>query len=394
MIEYAGSSLEGVRPARGERDVAAFLRSLDWFLLASAAALVGYGLWAISGITRHDVDGDSDYFVVRQAVFAAIGSIGLLVALVIDPDRYRRHPRALFGLAVGMLVLVIALGEATRGSRRWIELGSLFRFQPSEFGKLLVVLFLAGFLASRGRRVAEAPTVAMAVGLTFVPILLVFIQPDFGTALVYAAALGAALFVAGVRWKHLALLAAAAAIAVGGMLWGLPAMGVEVLKPYQEQRLTAFVNRDRDPSGSSWNVNQSIVAVGAGELWGRGVEGATQTNLDYLPEHATDFVFASLAEQRGFVGAAALLLLYLLLLWRGIRIVSVARDPFSAVVAGGIVFALLTQIFINVGMTMGIAPVTGIPLPFVSVGGSALISNLVMVGVLEAIHVRGQMARR
>jgi rod shape determining protein RodA len=384
MIEYA----------RGERDVAAFLRSLDWLLLAAAAALVAYGLWAIAGITRHDIDGDSDYFVVRQAVFAAIGSIGLLVALVIDPDRYRRHYRALFGLAVGMLVLVIALGEATRGSRRWIELGSLFRFQPSEFGKLLVVLFLAGFLASRGRRVADSATVAAAIGLGLVPILLVFIQPDFGTALVYTAALGAVLFVAGVRWKHLAVLAAAAAIAVGGMLWGLPALGVEVLKPYQEQRLTTFLERDRDPSGSAWNVNQSIVAVGAGELWGRGVEGATQTNLDYLPEHATDFVFASLAEQRGFVGASALLLLYLLLLWRGIRIVPVARDPFSAIVAGGIVFALLTQIFINVGMTMGIAPVTGIPLPFVSVGGSALISNLAMIGVLEAIHVRGQMARR
>jgi rod shape determining protein RodA len=358
------------------------------------AALVGYGLWAIAGITRYDVEGARDYFVVRQAIFAGIGTVGLLVALVVDPDRYRQHARTLYGLAVGMLLLVMVLGEATRGSTRWIELGSFFRFQPSEFGKLLVVLCLAGFLAGRGRRVTEAGTVARIVGLGFVPIVLVFLQPDFGTAIVYAAALAAVLFVAGVRWTHLAVLAAVAVVGATAIVWALPAAGVPVLKPYQGERLAGFLRPDSDPSGSTYNVNQSIVAVGAGGLRGRGVEGATQTNLDYLPEHATDFVFASLAEQRGFVGASALLLLYLLLLWRGIRIVSVARDSFSAIVAGGIVFALLVQIFVNVGMTMGIAPVTGIPLPFVSVGGSSMISNLAAVGVLEAVHVRGRIARR
>ena len=394
MIEYAGSRVGGLRSRRAEGDVTTFLRSLDWLLLLTAGALVAYGLWAIAGITRYDVLGERDYFVVRQAIFAGIGAVGMIVAIVVDPVRYRRHPRGLFVLCVGLLLLVIALGEATRGSRRWIEIGALFRFQPSEFGKLLVVLFLAGFLAARGRGVGEARTVAAAVGLGLVPIALVFVQPDFGTALVYIAALAAVLFVSGVRWKHMAVLAVAAVVAGGAMLWGLPAAGVQVLKPYQEQRILAFTDRDRDPSGTTYNVNQSIVAVGSGGVSGRGVEGATQTNLDYLPEHATDFVFASLSEQRGFVGAAALLLLYLLLLWRAIRIVSVAADPFSATVAGGIVFALLAQIFVNVGMTMGIAPVTGIPLPFVSVGGSSMISNLLAIGVLEAIHVRGRMARR
>ncbi len=394
MIEYAGSRVGNARAGVAERDVASFLRNLDWLLLAAAAALVAFGLWAIAGITRFDVKGDPDYFVVRQSIFVAVGAVGMLVALAVDPDRYRRHARFLFAATLGLLLLVIGLGEATRGSRRWIEIGSLFRFQPSEFGKLLLVLFLAGFLANRGRRVGDPRTVAAAVGLGLAPIALVFLQPDLGTALVYTAALAAVLFVAGVRWKHLAVLAVAAALGGGAILWGLPAAGVQVLKPYQEQRILAFTDRDRDPGGSTYNVNQSIVAVGSGGCCGRGVEGATQTNLDYLPEHATDFVFASLSEQRGFVGASALLLLYLLLLWRGLRIVSVAREPFSAIVAGGIVFALLTQIFINVGMTMGIAPVTGIPLPFVSVGGSSMISNLLAVGVLEAIHVRGRMARR
>ncbi|MBD0330918.1 MAG: rod shape-determining protein RodA [Thermoleophilia bacterium] len=394
MIEYAGSRVESRGASASSRDLAMFVRSLDWVLLATVVGLVAYGLWAIEGITRYDVEGDRNYFVVRQALFAAIGSIGLLVALVIDPERYRRHARALFATAVGLLLLVIVVGEATRGSRRWIELGSMFRFQPSEFGKVLVVLFLAAFLASRGRRLSQGRTVAAAVGLGFVPVLLVFVQPDFGTAIVYLAVLGATLFFAGVRWAHLGVLAALAVIGGGSLLWGLPSVGVHVLKPYQEDRILSWRNPGHDPSGSSYNVDQSIVAVGSGGVRGKGVEGATQTNLDYLPEHATDFVFASLAEQRGFVGASALLLLYLLLLWRGIRIVSTAPNAFSAIVAGGIVFALLTQIFINVGMTMGIAPVTGIPLPFVSVGGSSMISNLVAVGLLEAIHVRGRLARR
>jgi rod shape determining protein RodA len=233
-----------------------------------------------------------------------------------------------------------------------------------------------------------------AVGLAAVPIMLVFLEPDFGTALVYAAALAAVLFIAGARWLHLGVLGAVAVACAVSILWALPAVGVEVLKDYQLDRLTAFTDRSRDPAGLTYNANQSILAVGSGGLRGRGVENATQTNLDYLPEHATDFVFASLAEQRGFMGASLLLGLYLLLLWRGIRIISLARDHFSAIVAGGIVFALLFQIFVNVGMTMGIAPITGIPLPFVSLGGSSMIANLLAMGILLSIHARGRLHPR
>jgi rod shape determining protein RodA len=167
-----------------------------------------------------------------------------------------------------------------------------------------------------------------------------------------------------------------------------------VLQPYQVKRITGFLHPDSDPSGATYNIAQSKVAVGAGGFDGRGVAGATQTNLSYLPEHATDFVFASFAEQRGFFGTTILLLLYLLVVWRGLRIVTVARDLFSAIVAGGIVVAFLFQIYVNVGMTMGIAPITGIPLPFVSVGGSSMIANLAAMGVLLSIHVRGTPYRR
>jgi rod shape determining protein RodA len=290
------------------------------------------------------------------------------------------------------MALVILAGVATRGSKRWIDVG-FFRFQPSEFGKLLFVLALAGFLADRARRIGEPRTTLLALGLALVPIFLVFVQPDLGTALVYGAALAAILFVAGTPWTHIAGLGAGAVVFAAAVLWLLPAAGIPVLKPYQVHRLTQFMNPSSDPRGATYNITQSITTVGAGGVHGRGVAGSTQTNLDYLPEHATDFAFASLAEQRGFLGAAFLLCLYLLLVWRGLRIVTLARDHFSALVAGGIVVAFLFQVFVNVGMTMGIAPITGIPLPFVSVGGSSMIANLVAMGVLLAIYARGRERR-
>jgi rod shape determining protein RodA len=389
MLEYAPSRAATRARRRTREDAVSAVRSLDWVLLAALSATVAYGLWAIAGITKHDVAANETYFVVRQAVFVALGGLGLAIAVVVDPAMLRRYKTPLYVGTCGLMLLVILAGGVTRGSKRWIDVG-FFQFQPSEFGKLLFVLFLAGFLADRGRRITDWRTVASAVGLALVPAVLVFVQPDFGTALVYGAALAAVLFVAGTRWLHLAALALLAALAGAALLWLLPQVGIEVLKPYQWERLSAFGNPDVDPGGTRWQVNQSITAVGAGGVSGRGIDESTQTNLAFLPEHATDFAFASLAEQRGFVGAVVLLALYLLVLWRGLRIVAIARDQFSAIVAGGIVFALLFQIFVNVGMTMGIAPITGIPLPFVSVGGSSMISNLLAMGVLQAIHLRGR----
>jgi rod shape determining protein RodA len=327
-------------------------------------------------------------------VYAWVGLVGLVAAILIDPDVHRRYWRQLYGVSIALLLLVmLPIGTEVRGSQRWIAFGPL-SFQPSEFVKLLLVLAVGGFLADRFRRVGEPRTILIAIGLVAAPTFLVFLQPDLGTALVYGAALGAMLFVAGARWLHLAALGAAAAILFLGVVWILPGAGVDVLEPYQRDRLTAFLHPDRDPRGVAYQINQSRTAVGAGGVEGRGVEGATQTRLQYLPHHASDFAFASLAEQRGFVGAAILLLLYLLVVWRGLRIVTLASDAFSAIVAAGIVLSLLFQIFINVGMTMGIAPITGIPLPFVSIGGSSLITNLVAIGMLEAIHVRSRNGRR
>jgi rod shape determining protein RodA len=389
MVDYVGSRTRARRRAAEREAAASFASRLDWILVVGIGALVGYGLWAIAGITRHDVTGNPHYYVTRQAIFAGVGLAGLLLALAIDPALYRRYHRAIYSGTIGLMLLVFLAAPLTRGSRRWIDLG-FFRFQPSEFGKLLFVLALAGYLADRSKRVGDNRTTLVTIGLALVPIGLVFLQPDLGTALVYGAALCAILFVAGTRWTQIAILASTAAVLALLVLWLLPAAGIQVLKPYQAERLYGFTNPDRDPGGATYNINQSILAVGAGGLRGRGVANATQTNLDFLPEHATDFAFASLAEQRGFLGAAVLLCLYLLVVWRALRIVTLARDPFSAIVAGGIAVGLLFQIFVNVGMTMGIAPITGIPLPFVSVGGSSMIANLVGMGVLLSIHARGR----
>jgi rod shape determining protein RodA len=389
MADYVTrGSLARPRPFEDSR-VAAYVRRLDWLLLGAVAALVGYGLWVVAGVTRDDVVGNEDYFVTRQGFSVAFGCVALVVTTAVDPAVYRRHKRVVFGVMIFLLLVVVALGTEVRGSQRWLDLG-FYRFQPSEFSKLLLVLFLAAFLAERGKRVAETRTVAAAVGFAAIPTALVFLQPDIGTALVYGAALTAVLFFAGARWTHLAVLAAIGAFVVTFVLWLGPAAGIQILKPYQTARLTAFANQENDPGGAGYNVDQSITAVGAGGLQGRGVEHATQTNLDYLPEHATDFIFASLAEQRGFVGASILLLLYLLVIWRAIKIVAVARDAFAAAAAGAIAFVLLFQIFVNIGMTIGLAPVTGIPLPFVSFGGSAMVANLAAIGVLQAIAIRGR----
>ncbi len=395
MVDFVSNSRAAAR-ARARRreagEVASFVRRLDWILIGSVGALVGYGLWAIAGITHHDVAGDTGYYLTRQVAFVVIGTLGLLIATLIDADHYRTRWRVIFGGTAFVIAIVYFQGAAIRGSKRWLDLG-FFRFQPSEFGKVLFVLALAGFLAERSRRLHEVRTTLTALGLASVPIFLVFLQPDFGTALVYCAAVGAVLFVAGTPWTHItALVAGVVGLAVL-VLGVLPAAGLPILKPYQQHRLTSFLNPDQDPGGTTYNITQSKNAIGAGQLRGRGIDNATQTTLNFLPEHHTDFVFASLAEERGFVGAALLLMLYLLVVWRGLRIVTLAREPFSAIVAGGLVFSLLFQIFVNVGMTMGIAPITGIPLPFVSVGGSSMIANLIAIGILLSISVRAR-ARR
>ena len=373
-------------------EAVAILRNLDWLLLAAVGGLVAYGLWVLDSVTRNDVAGDPDYYVVRQGVNVALGAVALVAAALTNPDRLRRSRTPMYVALVALLVIVFVAGPI-RGTHRWIDIG-FFRFQPSEIGKVVVAVVLAGVVADRARRLGEWRTTFAAVGVVALPTFLVFIEPDFGTALMYGAILAAALFVAGIRWAHLAVLALGGLVATLLVLWVLPSAGVEVLRSYQVERLTGFLDPDSDPSGATYNVTQSVTAVGSGGLDGRGIAGATQTNMNYIPEHQTDFIFASLAEQRGFLGATLLLLLYAVVAWRGVKTIALAPSLFTATLAAALVMALVIQVFINVGMTIGIAPVTGIPLPFMSYGGSSMVTSLLVIGLLEAIHVRGRLAGR
>ena len=369
-----------------------YVFQLDLVLLAVVGGLVGYGLWVINSVTADDIPGDASFFLTRQSLAAGLGFVALVGLASLNPDLLRRVRGPLYVVTVVLLVLVL-LTDPIRESRRWIDLG-FFNFQPSEFAKLAVAVVVASIVATKVEEGIGWRRTGVAVAVATPPGLLVFVEPDFGTSMIIALVVGAGLFFAGARWRIIVVLGLSAALVAIAVLWLLPANGVTVLRPYQEDRLLGFLDPGSDPSGSTYNVNQSITAVGAGGLTGRGTEGASQTSGFYLPEHATDFVFSSLAEQRGFLGAGLLLLLYGLLIWRGARIVGLAPNLFQMVLAGSIVSIFLFQIVVNVGMTMGIAPVVGLPLPFFSYGGSSMLASLAMVGVLLAIHARGRLSRQ
>jgi rod shape determining protein RodA len=251
---------------------------------------------------------------------------------------------------------------------------------------------LAAVLVERARELHQRDTTARLMLLALVPTLLVLTE-DLGSGLVYVAIALATLFVAGTKWTHFVALFTLGAVAIGLALVALPAAGVEVLKPYQEERLTSFLNPSDDPSDAGYQQNQSVISIGSGGRTGRG-DQATQTQLEFLPEEHTDFVFAVVGERWGFVGAALVLSLYALLIWRGLRILTMAKNLFGAIIAGGIVAMLLFQVFVNVGMNVGIMPITGIPLPLMSYGGSSVLTTLLAVGLLQSIHVQARGARK
>ena len=292
--------------------------------MLAAAALVGYGLWVVSGITRFDVPGDESYFVVRQGFAAAVGVVGLVVAALVPIDLWRRYWKLVYGATLALMVVVFVAAEAIRGSQALARP----RRHP-----VPAVRAREGAVRARDRGVRRRPrrvrstrwrTIVSVIGLGAAPILLVFMQPDLGTALVYAASLFAVLFFVGVRWRQLVVLLALGVL--GDRLRALAASrGRDPGPQAVSGRAPHARSRAPIPGGITYNLNQSITAVGSGGLTGRGVVEASQTRLDYLPEHATDFAFASLAEQRGFVGCAILLLLYLLVVWRGLRVITGAR---------------------------------------------------------------------
>jgi rod shape determining protein RodA len=361
----------------------------DPLLLLAGAGLVGCSAYVLSSATANDIPGNPNYFVERQAIY---GGVGLLLMLLIgrfDYSRLRELKLGLYGLMIALIVLVFGVGSATRGSQRWIDLPFL-KLQPSELGKVLLILALSAFCVDRVRRLAEWRTTSRIMLLAIVPAVLVVAQPDLGSGMVYLIIAAAVLFVAGTKWTHFAALGALAVTAIVVVLVAAPAVGVHVLKPYQVDRLTAFMNPSDNPRGQGYQLNQSIIGIGAGQKTGRGPEGATQTNFNFLPEHHTDFVFSVVGEAFGFLGCALVLSLYALLIWRGLRILTMAKNLYGALIAGGITAMLMFQVFVNVGMTVGIMPITGVPLPLMSYGGSSVIVTFLALGLLQSIYAQAR----
>ena len=371
-------------------DWRAYLRHFDYLLLTVALVTVAYGVTMIYFATRNDIAGDSFYYARGQVSYAVAGLVALFVVAAIDYEVYRRWQWALYAFVVLSIAAVYLVGSVTRGSRRWIEL-PFFNFQPSQLGLFVITLALGAFLVDRMELLGTRRITVEALLYVALPAALVFFQPDFGTSMVYVALVMAMLFFYGTSWTHFAVIGAVAAGFATLVMGVLPLAGVHLIKSYQMDRLLVFLDPERDPSGSGYNVTQSMIAVGSGALTGRG-DGATQTTLDFLPEHHTDFIFSVIGERYGFVGAAVLLALYGLLLWRAVRIATLSRDMYGSIMAGSVAAMILFQIFVNMGMTVGIMPVTGIPLPFISYGGAAMITFLLLVGLLESVHVRAMTA--
>jgi rod shape determining protein RodA len=382
MVSDTASQIQDFREA-GRR----FLR-IDLLLLLATLGLVAASIYVVGAATQDDIPGDPNYYAYRQAVFAGAGLVLMLLISRFDYSRLREWKLGVYTLMIGSIVLVYAVGVSARGARRSIEFG-FFNFQASELGKLLLVVALAGFVVDRTRRLQDRETTSRIVLLAVVPAMLVVAQPDLGSGLVYLAIVLAVLFVAGTKWTHFAALAALVAVAIAGVLVVAPAAGVEVLKPYQKHRLTAFLNPTDDPREEGYQINQSLTAIGSGGKTGRGDE-STQTRLDFLPEHHTDFIFSVVGEEFGFVGAALVLSLFALLIWRALRILTMSKNFYGALVAGGITAMLMFQVFVNVGMTIGIMPITGIPLPLVSYGGSSVLTTLMAIGLLQSIHAQAR----
>jgi len=360
----------------------------DPLLTLSVLGLVACSLVAVATATSDDIAGQPNYYVYRQAGYAAVGLVLMAVLARLDYSRLRELRYGLYATMIASIALVFLLAGATRGSKRWIEL-PLFTFQPSELGKLLLIVTLAGFAVDRARRLGGRESTARLMLLGLAPAMLVMAQPDLGTALVYVIIALAVLFVAGAPWRHFAGLGVLGAVAIALVLVAAPAAGVPVLKQYQADRLTAFLNPSENPGQEGYQQLQSRIAIGSGEKTGRG-ELATQTRLDFLPEEHTDFIFAVVGETYGFAGAALVLSLYALLIWRGLHILTQAKNLFGALIAGGITAMLLFQIFVNVGMTVGIAPITGVPAPLLSFGGSSMLVTFLAVGLLQSISVQAR----
>ena len=361
-------------------------------------AVIGLGVCSVvtlGAATRNLVPGDPHYYVDRQATYLAIGFVLMLALSRLDYARLRRYKTAIYAVLLLSILAVLGLGHSANGAVRAINL-PLFSFQASELGKVLLILALSAFIVGRSRQLRERDTTVRVLIAALVPTMFVIAQPDLGSGLVYMTIACMMLFVAGTSWRHLAALAALVCVSIAFVLAVAPAAGIHLLKPYQVERLTAFIHpssntvKEGDTSTDpSYQQQESKIAIGSGGKTGRGAN-ASQVPYGFVPESDTDFVFAAVGEKYGFVGAGLVLLLYALLISRALRLLVMAKDLFGSLIAAGVAAMLMFQVFVNVGMTIGIMPITGVTLPLMSYGGSSVIATLLSVGLLQSIYVQAR----
>jgi rod shape determining protein RodA len=359
-------------------------------------AVVGLGVCSVitlKAATREFVPGSPNYYVDRQAVYLALGFLAMIGISRLDYARLRRYKNVIYGLLMFSILAVLGLGHSAQGAQRAINF-PLFSFQASELGKVLLIVALSAFIVERARYLRDRDTTVRVLIAALVPTMFVIAQPDLGSGLVYMTIACMLLFIAGTSWRHLAALAALVCVSIAFVLVAAPAVGVHVLKPYQVERLTAFlhpssVEKEGAEDDPTYQLQQSKIAIGSGGKTGRGAN-ASQVPDGYVPESSTDFVFAAVGEEYGFVGAGLVLLLYALLISRTLRVLVMAKDLFGSLIAAGVAAMLMFQVFVNVGMTIGIMPITGVTLPLVSYGGSSVIATLLSVGLLQSIYVQAR----
>lgn len=351
------------------------VRDLDWPLLVTTLVICALGILQIYSATRGTRWDDAWW---RQALWVAAGFVILWIASTIDYHTLVGHAFVFYFLSVGLLVLVLLVGKQVFGSRRWIGYGG-FHLQVSEFVKIVLILLIARYMTElKGDRL-EASDLFKVTGLVLVPMLLVIRQPDLGTALTYLPILGAGVLFAGLRWRYLVVIALVVALVLP-LSW-------HFLKDYQQARLKSFLDPSQDPQGSGYQVIQSKIAVGSGGMWGKGVTRGSQTQLQFLPVPHTDFIFSAFAEEHGFVGVVVTLGLYFVLLMQMVQNAQTAPDRAGLYICMGVCALLLFHILVNIGMVVGRMPVTGIPLPLMSYGGSNSLSFFLMLGLVNNVRL-------
>lgn len=352
-------------------------RDFDWTLLGFVLALSVISVLEIYSATIHTKFVNFDQ---KQVLWLAGGFAIMFILSLIDYHILLDIAVWAYGICLVSLVAVLAIGTKVLGARRWIHLPGGIHFQPSEWVKLILIVVLARYFSNLGGRELTWSDIFKAMAIVGIPMLLVLKQPDLGTALTYAPVLLIGLFLGGISFRQAAILFLAAALAI------VPAW-YKVLKPYQKQRLTSFMQPDSDPRGNGYQIRQSLIAVGSGGIWGQGATHGTQTQGDFLPIPYTDFIFAAFCEEHGLVGAIFVLLLYFLLLMRLMQNAQTAADLPGTLIITGIVAVLIFQIAVNVGMVIGLMPVTGIPLPLMSYGGSSVLFTFLALGIVMNIRM-------